>query len=124
MTGLLWIRIGAIVAGLGVAAGAFGAHAMASRLTPERLEVWKTAANYQLLHAVALVAIGAAWSHLGRVGHAAAPTMLAGVVVFSGSLYLLCLTGTRWLGAVTPLGGTAFLVAWTLLAVGASRGDS
>jgi len=95
---------------LGVAAGAFGAHALQGRLAPDLLSVWETAARYQLIHAIVLVFAG--W--IGA--RAAGWLFLAGIVIFSGSLYALALTGTRWLGAITPLGGLCLLAGWLALA--------
>lgn len=116
-----WVRVGAILAALAVAFGAFGAHAMASRLTPERMETWRTAAQYHLVHAVAIVVIGALAPRLGGLGNAAGWSLTAGVLVFSGTLYALCLTGRGWLGAITPIGGVSMIVGWVLLALAASR---
>lgn len=114
--------IGAVFGALGVALGAFGAHGLADRLTPERLETWKTAARYQLVHAVAMIALAALASVVGD--QTVANTGIAwtiGVLIFSGSLYALCLSGVGALGAVTPLGGLALIGGWVLLAVGAFR---
>ena len=116
------VAAGAINAALAIAAGAFGAHALRDRLDVRRLEIFETAARYQMYHALALVLCGVL---VGR-GLAAAGTagwvLQAGVVIFSGSLYVLALTDTRWLGAITPIGGLALLVGWVLLAVAALRG--
>ena len=109
--------IGAGLAFLGVAAGAFGAHALRARLTPEDLAIFETAARYQMYHALAL--IGVAWAAArwpGGAASAAGWLLVVGTIVFSGSLYLLVLTGPRWLGAVTPLGGLALLAGWAALA--------
>lgn len=105
--------IGAFSAFLGVAAGAFGAHALKTRVTPELLLVFETGVRYQLIHAIALLAVGLAAVHRPS-GSWAIPVGLftAGTVVFSGSLYALALSGVRWLGAVTPLGGVCFLAGW------------
>src|SRR5262245_58436350 len=107
---------------LAVAAGAFGAHALRARLTPGDLEIFETAARYQMYHALALLA--AAWA-VGRGPGGAAQLagwlFLGGTVVFSGSLYLLVLTGQRWLGAVTPIGGLGLLAGWLALAWAAAR---
>jgi uncharacterized membrane protein YgdD (TMEM256/DUF423 family) len=115
--------IGATLGFLAVAAGAFGAHALRSRLTPEDLEIFETAARYQMYHALALLA--AAWA-VGRWPGGAALAcgwlFLGGTLVFSGSLYLLVLTGQRWLGAVTPIGGLALLAGWLALTWAAARG--
>lgn len=102
---------------LGVAAGAFGAHGLKSRLTPEMLAVFETGVRYQLVHALALLAVAWACTRWpGRAASAAGFLFLSGIVVFSGSLYLLALTGVRSFGAVTPIGGVAFLAGWACLA--------
>lgn len=106
-----------------VAAGAFGAHGLRERLNPEMLEVFETAVRYQLVHALALLAVGwAATRWPGVAATAAGWLFVAGTVLFSGSLYALSLTGLRWLGAITPLGGLAFLAGWASLAWAAYRG--
>jgi uncharacterized membrane protein YgdD (TMEM256/DUF423 family) len=112
----LFFRIGAVSAGMAVALGAFGAHGLRAMVTPERLVVFETGVRYQMYHALALLAIGIAFTRLqGRTTAAAAWLFVAGTVLFSGSLYVLTLTGTRWWGAVTPFGGLAFLAGWALL---------
>ncbi|MCB9730593.1 MAG: DUF423 domain-containing protein [Deltaproteobacteria bacterium] len=110
--------LGAILGALGVAAGAFGAHALRARLEARQLEIWETAARYQLFHAVALVFVGL-WLARGATtsGRVAGGAMLAGTVIFSGSLYLLVLTGRTWLGAITPVGGVLLIVGWVALAL-------
>ncbi len=113
--------LGAVNGFLAVAAGAFGAHGLRERLTPERLETWELAARYQMYHALALLAVALLAARGGRPATASGWCFLAGIVVFSGSLYLLAVTGTRWLGAITPLGGLALLAGWALLAVAAWR---
>lgn len=105
---------------VGVALGAFAAHALASRLEPRMLEIFETAVRYHLIHAVAALAVAAMPWRQGLI-LVGGWSYLFGVVVFSGSLYLLVLTGTRWLGAVTPLGGHAFLAGHALVAVGVWR---
>lgn len=117
MSRTAWVT-GSISACIGVAAGAFGAHALKSAVPPELLAVYDTGVRYQLLHAVALLAVGLA-AELRPEGLWALPTWLfvAGTVLFSGSLYILALTGIRWLGAVTPLGGLCFLGGWLAVAV-------
>ena len=107
---------------LGVACGAFGAHALQSRLTPAMLAVWHTGVEYQQIHGLGLFAV--AWllaQDATVIFRAAAGLMLAGILLFSGSLYALALTDIRWLGAITPFGGLAFLGAWLLVALGAWR---
>jgi uncharacterized membrane protein YgdD (TMEM256/DUF423 family) len=109
--------LGALLACLAVGAGAFGAHGLRGRLAPELLEVFETAARYQMYHALALLAaawVGERWP--GASAQVAGWLFLLGIVLFCGSLYLLSLTGVRWLGAVTPLGGAAFLAGWLALA--------
>ena len=115
---------GAVAAGLAVAAGAFGAHALAGRLTPERLAVFETAVRYQMYHALALLFVGWAGRTLDSsvLLAGAGGCFAAGIVIFSGSLYLLVLTDTGWLGAVAPIGGVAFLAGWGLLAWALVRG--
>lgn len=109
--------LGAVLGFLGVAAGAFGAHALRGRLDPAMLQVFETAARYQLVHAVALLFVGRFAAEAPRAGATgAAWAFLAGVPLFSGSLYALALTGQPLWGAVTPLGGVAFLAGWALLA--------
>lgn len=110
---------------LAVALGAFGAHGLKGRLAPladgaARLEWWNTAAHYHLIHAVALAAIGyLATRTTSAAVPVAATSMLVGIALFSGSLYVMTLTGIRALGAVTPFGGLAFLVGWIAVAVAA-----
>lgn len=108
---------------LGVAAGAFGAHGLRGRLTPEMLAVFETGVRYQLIHALALLAVawaGTRWASSAIT--AAGWLFVAGIVLFSGSLYALCLTGIRWLGAVTPFGGAVFIAGWLALAWGSWTG--
>lgn len=156
------IACGAILAGLGVAAGAFGAHGLEGRVEPRLLEVFETGARYQIIHALALILVGLGRSRMDgpRLGSSqanesgrslsvdsgpssqsgetsgglrsssvssgggawldrAAWCFLAGIVLFSGSLYLMTMTGQRWLGAITPLGGLGFLTGWTCFALAA-----
>lgn len=118
-----WIALGALSAAIAVAAGAFGAHGLKARLSPDLLAVWETAARYQLVHAVALVALGAAAPVLREAGAtAAAALFVAGTLLFCGSLYALALTGVRGLGAVAPLGGLAFVAGWACVAWAALQG--
>ena len=108
-----------------VAAGAFGAHAVRSRLTPAMMEIYRTGALYHLVHAVAALAVAAAGDRLRR-GRTILILLTAGIVVFAGSLYALALTGVSALGAVTPLGGLLLLAAWALVAFDglAARNDA
>jgi uncharacterized membrane protein YgdD (TMEM256/DUF423 family) len=118
----LFVALGAISALVAVAAGAFGAHALRDRLAPDMLSVFEVGARYHMYHALALLV--AAWA-VGRwpggAAMAAGWLFVAGTVIFSGSLYLLALTGQRWLGAITPLGGLAFILGWVALAWAALR---
>ena len=114
-----FLLIGALAGFFGVAAGAFGAHGLRGRLSPEMLAVFETAVRYQMYHAFALLVTAAA---IARIGNArllliAGWAFVAGMVIFSGSLYALALTGVSMFGAITPIGGVAFLVAWTCLAI-------
>ncbi|GLS04439.1 membrane protein [Chitiniphilus shinanonensis] len=102
---------------IAVAAGAFGAHGLKAVLSEPMLAIWHTAVTYQMVHALGLFVVALLLPRLpGRLLAWSGGLMLAGIVLFSGSLYLLALTGVRVLGAITPLGGTAFLAAWALLA--------
>lgn len=120
----LWFATGAILAFLAVAAGAFGAHILKGRLTAEAFTIYETASRYHLLHALALLAVAYAAERWGDgFTTAAGWFLLAGVVLFSGSLYLLALSGVRWLGAIAPFGGVALLTGWACLAIAAWRGS-
>jgi uncharacterized membrane protein YgdD (TMEM256/DUF423 family) len=114
-----WSAIGAILMALGVMLGAFGAHALKDRLDAYSMDVYQKAVFYHFIHALGILIVSA----LSRAGSLTASAcaavcglLLAGIVLFSGSLYLLALTGTRGLGAVTPFGGLAFIAAWSVLA--------
>lgn len=113
------IALGALNAAIAVAAGAFGAHGLRERLEPRALEIFETAARYQMYHALALVLCGAIAT---RGATTAGWILQLGILVFSGSLYALSLTGVKVLGAITPLGGLAFLIGWGVLAWSAWRG--
>ena len=116
----LFFGLGALSAMLGVGAGAFGAHALRARLTAEHLAVFETAVRYQMYHALALLAVGWAVTRWpGALPVWAGWLFVAGTVLFSGSLYILALSGIRWWGAVTPLSGIAFLAGWICLALSA-----
>lgn len=115
----LFCLLGALLGLLSVALGAFGAHGLKAILPDGLLGTFETGARYQMYHALALVMVG--W--IGRTARDpwlswAGWSFVAGIVLFSGSLYLLSLTGTRWLGAVTPLGGLAFMAGWAMFAIG------
>jgi len=121
MARTFWI-LGSLFGFIAVGAGAFGAHALRARLTPDLLVVWETGARYQMYHALALLAVAMAAARWPAAGWSAAGWLFtAGIVVFSGTLYLLALSGVRWLGAITPLGGVALLAGWVLLALAGAR---
>jgi uncharacterized membrane protein YgdD (TMEM256/DUF423 family) len=123
VTERVFAALGAASGFIGVAAGAFGAHALKARLSPDMLAVFETGVHYQLVHALALLA--AAWAASRWPGRATAASgwcFAAGTVLFSFSLYLLALSGMRGFGAITPFGGVLFLAGWLLLAVTAWRG--
>lgn len=114
--------IGAVLAAAAVAAGAFGAHALSARLSPERLVTWETAARYHMYHALALVLlglVGARWP--SPLLTAAGWLFVAGTLIFAGTVYALALGAPRWLGAVTPLGGMALIAAWLAMAAAVVR---
>lgn len=117
---LNWIAVGALAAALAVVAGAFGAHALAARLDPRSLALWETAARYLMYGGLALVSIGLA-EKSGLKGGGAGWCLLAGSLVFSGTVAALALGGPRWLGAVTPLGGLLLIVGLLLFAWSAVR---
>ena len=119
----LFFGLGAASAFVAVAAGAFGAHALRARLSPELLAVFETGARYQMYHALGLMAVAwAATRWPGALPQWAGWLFVGGTVLFSGSLYALALSGVRALGAVTPLGGVAFLAGWVCLALAARQG--
>ena len=112
----LFFMIGSISAFLAVALGAFAAHGLKGKLTPDMFNVFEVGVRYHMYHALAL--LGVAWASMrwpGTYVAAAGWLFIFGTIVFSGSLYLLALGGPRWLGAITPIGGLAFLIAWALL---------
>jgi uncharacterized membrane protein YgdD (TMEM256/DUF423 family) len=122
-TAKIFLVLGAAAALAAVLLGAFGAHALKARLAGDALALWRTAVEYHFWHALGLIAVGLVAAHLpgSAMLRWAGWTMLAGIVLFSGSLYLLALTGARALGAATPVGGLAFIAAWVLLAAAVLR---
>ena len=119
----LFFALGSGLGLLGVAFGAFGAHGLRSILKPEMLETFEIAVRYQMYHSLGMLA--AAWAASqwqNSLTTAAGWCFFAGILIFSGSLYILSLTGIRWLGAITPIGGVAFIVGWGCLTVAAIRG--
>jgi uncharacterized membrane protein YgdD (TMEM256/DUF423 family) len=114
-----FLLIGSLAGFLGVAAGAFGAHGLRNRLSPDMLAVFETAVRYQMYHAFALLIVAVV---MGRVGDArllslAGWSFITGIVLFSGSLYALAFSGISGLGAITPIGGLAFLLGWACVAI-------
>jgi len=119
----LFVTLGAVAMFLGVALGAFGAHGLKQRVAADLLSTWNTAVLYHLVHALALVLVGILVQLLPGNSQilTAGGFLVAGILVFSGSLYLLVLTGVKPLGMITPVGGVAFLVGWLLLAAAVLR---
>ncbi|MEA3336042.1 MAG: DUF423 domain-containing protein [Chloroflexota bacterium] len=121
----LFFIIGSLMGGLAVALGAFGAHGLQGRLSEDLLSTFETGVRYQMYHSLALLLVAIAltrWAQ-SRLPAAAGWLFVAGILFFSGSLYLLAFTGTSWLGAVAPIGGAAFITGWILLALAAWRGN-
>jgi uncharacterized membrane protein YgdD (TMEM256/DUF423 family) len=115
-----FLLIGALAGVVGVTAGAFGAHGLRGRLSPDMFAVFETAVRYHMYHALALVLVSALMARIdGWLMHAAGWSFAIGIVLFSGSLYALALTGARFFGPVTPIGGLAFVLGWAFLAIAA-----
>ena len=118
-----FFSLGAIFAGLAVAAGAFGAHTLRTRVEPRLLEAFETAARYQMYHALALIAVAWASSRWpSSLINTSGWLFVAGIVLFSGSLYAMTFTGVRTLAIVTPFGGVCWIAAWLLLAIAVRKG--
>jgi uncharacterized membrane protein YgdD (TMEM256/DUF423 family) len=118
-----WIRTGAFLMALGVVMGAFGAHGLKSTLSPAMMEVYQTAVFYHLIHALGLFVV--AWVTTlsdSKLVTWAGFLFLAGILLFSGSLYLLAITGLKWLGMITPFGGVSFIAGWCLLGFSSLKG--
>ena len=116
----LFLTLGSINAALAVIFGAFGAHALKARVSPDMLNAYQVGSHYHFYHALGMLIVGLLAMHLNNSEGAlrlSGYLMLAGVVLFSGSLYLLAATGVTWLGAITPIGGLAFIAAWVVLAI-------
>lgn len=122
----LFLFLGGVNAALVVLLGAFGAHALKKQLSPDMMVIYHTAIQYHLFHALGLIAIGLLAVSLSGSGYLkwAGWAMLAGIVLFSGSLYVLSVSGMRWLGAITPLGGIAFIAAWVLFCIAVLKAAS
>jgi uncharacterized membrane protein YgdD (TMEM256/DUF423 family) len=116
----MYIVWGAVLAFLAVALGAFGAHGLRDRLSVESMAIYQTGVQYQMAHALALLLLAALADRI-RFSATIGWLFISGVVVFSGSLYMLAVTGERWIGAITPLGGVCFLAGWATLAYGAAK---
>lgn len=116
-----YVRLGAVSGGLAVAVGAFGAHGLKSRVSAELLDIFEVGVRYHMYHALAILALAVAAPALWNSKWARRACMgwTVGIVVFSGSLYLLTLTGIRWLGAITPIGGLALIAGWVMAAMAA-----
>ncbi len=113
----LFVILGAVNAFISVALGAFGAHGLEGRISDHYLGVWETAVQYQMFHAAGLIAVGILTGLTGVPMTAAGWLMFAGIVFFSGSLYVLAVTGISVLGAITPIGGVLFLAAWVMVII-------
>tara|TARA_B100000700_G_scaffold270807_1_gene313232 strand:+ start:1759 stop:2133 length:375 start_codon:yes stop_codon:yes gene_type:complete len=115
----LWLIIGACLAGIAVLVGAFGAHGLKARVSSEDLGIFETAVRYQMYHSLGIILIsvlGITKSFPDNILLMPAYLMIAGVIIFSGSLYILVLTNIRWLGAITPFGGSLLIFSWFILA--------
>jgi len=117
----IFVILGSVSAFIGVALGAFGAHGLKTKVSPEMLTVWQTGVQYHLVHALGLVLIGILCQLMPETSMVrnAGWMILSGTVLFSGSLYVMVLSDIRALGMITPLGGVAFLVGWLLIAIAA-----
>jgi len=120
----MFVSLGAWFAFVGVALGAFGAHALKDQISPAALEIWHTGVLYHLFHALALILVGVISPHVdSKLIQTSGKLFAAGIVIFGGSLYGLALTNVtvKWLGAITPLGGVCFLTGWACLALGSRK---
>lgn len=117
-TAKVFLILGGINAALVVLLGAFGAHGLKARMTAEMLSVYQTGVHYHLFHALGLLAVGLVATQISGSAYLkwSGWSMLAGIILFSGSLYVMSVSGLRWLGIITPFGGVAFIVAWVLFA--------
>ena len=113
---IIWIIIGSALAALAVAIGAFGAHGLKSRVSVDDLVIFETGVRYQMYHSLALILLGLIGVNFqSNIVQLPAILFLAGIIIFSGTLYLIPLTGLRWFGAITPIGGTALILGWIVL---------
>lgn len=114
-----WLVVSALLGGLGVALGAFGAHGLKKIVDPDLLQVWETGVRYHLFHTLALFGIGLLRRQIeGTALTVGGWLFVAGITIFSGTLYLMTVTGARWLGAITPIGGLSLIAGWVALAIG------
>ena len=121
----IWFAVGSILCGVGVLFGAFGAHGLRGRIDTDMLAVFETGVRYHLIHGLGVIAVAFAMTRWPSAGVTSAGWLfVVGIVIFSGSLYLMAVTNARWLGAITPIGGLCFLMGWGALAVTALRGSS
>jgi len=125
-TAKVFLILGGLNAALVVLLGAFGAHALKARLSAEMLAVYQTGVHYHLFHALGLIAVGLVATQIPASAYLkwSGWLMLAGIVLFSGSLYVLSVSGLRWLGMVTPFGGLAFILSWTLFVIAVLKASS
>ena len=113
----VWLVVGSALSALAVLIGAFGAHGLKLKITPEALSIFEIGVRYQMYHSLGLILIGIIGYHLPQSSiMPAAYFILAGIITFSGSLYVLALLNIKWLGAITPIGGMCFIIGWLLLA--------
>ena len=113
---ITWIIIGSVLAALAVSIGAFGAHGLKSKVSSEDLVIFETGVRYQMYHSLGLILIGILGFHYPSIIiQLPAILFLIGIIIFSGTLYLIPLTGLRWFGAITPIGGTALIAGWVVL---------
>jgi len=118
------VIIASVMLMLGVGTGAFGAHGLRAHVAPDMLSVWQTAVLYQVFHALGLLGVAALRPRLRtKLASAASLFILAGILIFSGSLYALVLSGVRVIGAITPVGGVSFMIGWVIMAIAAARGN-
>jgi uncharacterized membrane protein YgdD (TMEM256/DUF423 family) len=120
----LFIILGSVNMALAIAIGAFGAHGLTGKVADKMLSNWNTGANYHMIHAMALIVVGLLLSHTGEnasLFSTAGWLILAGIILFSGSLYVMVLTGVKAMGAVTPLGGVSFILGWILVTIAAVK---
>ena len=120
----IFLAIASALGGISVVLGAFASHSLKDKLSERALEIWETGTKYQMYHALALILVALLLSSLSEESLplvVAGYAFIAGVVLFSGSLYALSLSGIKWLGAITPFGGVAFIIGWSCLAVAAGK---